>query len=156
MQLRLGNIFAECLATDRSVEPVKDSSRYFVLTLEDGQGRRAFIGLGFTERNEAFDFNAALADHKKYLRQLQEAEKAGQYWANQPKLDFSIPQGQSIHVNLKASTTAVRQCLTGVICSPSRARQYRAAWRVRVVVQCCSLHRPALALARSRTRPLRS
>jgi hypothetical protein len=100
-----GNIFAECLATDRSVEPVKDSSRYFVLTLEDGQGRRAFIGLGFTERNEAFDFNAALADHKKYLRQLQEAEKAGQYWANQPKLDFSIPQGQSIHVNLKAKTS---------------------------------------------------
>eukprot|EP00029_Vermamoeba_vermiformis_P011662 TRINITY_DN6478_c0_g1_i1.p1 TRINITY_DN6478_c0_g1~~TRINITY_DN6478_c0_g1_i1.p1 ORF type:complete len:251 (-),score=91.04 TRINITY_DN6478_c0_g1_i1:52-804(-) len=101
-----GNVFAECVATDRSVEPVKDSSRYFVLTLEDGQGRRAFIGLGFTERNEAFDFNAALADHKKYLRQLQEAEKAGQYWATQPKLDFSIPQGQSIHVNLKSKSSA--------------------------------------------------
>ena len=33
---------------------VIDSSRYFVLRLEDGKGRHAFIGIGFNSREEAF------------------------------------------------------------------------------------------------------
>jgi len=51
------------------VEPVIDSSRYFVLRVEeniDGRQRHAFIGLGFRERPEAYDFQAALHDHMKY------------------------------------------------------------------------------------------
>ena len=76
-----------------AVESVTDSSRYFVVRIEDGNGtcgswcsllvrrlslprevgltaccllgRRAFIGIGFGDRGDAFDFNVALQDHFK-------------------------------------------------------------------------------------------
>ena len=73
-----GELFAACFVypgqRENSVESVLDSSRYFVLKIEDGQGKHAFIGLGFTERNEAFDFNVALSDHDKYVRREHEKE----------------------------------------------------------------------------------
>jgi hypothetical protein len=64
-----GQLFAQCPydASGSSVEQVTDSSRYFVLKIQDvASGRHAFVGLGFTDRNEAFDFNVALQDHQKY------------------------------------------------------------------------------------------
>nr|KAJ0199650.1 hypothetical protein LSAT_V11C600312670 [Lactuca sativa] len=38
------------------------------LKIKDGTGKHAFIGLGFTKRNEEFDFNVALSDHEKYVK----------------------------------------------------------------------------------------
>jgi hypothetical protein len=38
-----------------------------VLRIDDGRGHHAFVGMGFTERNDAFDFSAALQDHQKYV-----------------------------------------------------------------------------------------
>lgn len=76
-----GELFAACFVNpgqrESSVEPALDSSRYFVLKIEDGTGKHAFIGLGFNERNEAFDFNVALSDHEKYVRREQEKEAGG-------------------------------------------------------------------------------
>lgn len=37
-------------------ETVLDSSRYFVLRLEDGKGNYAYIGIGFNTRDESFEF----------------------------------------------------------------------------------------------------
>ena len=64
----LGELFAECIYNPdtNTVEPVRDSSRYFVLRLEH-DGQRAFIGIGFRERSEAFDFQVALQGHVKYV-----------------------------------------------------------------------------------------
>ncbi len=45
---------------------VTDSGRYFVLKIVNDQGRHAFIGIAFNERNDAFDFNVALQEHKKF------------------------------------------------------------------------------------------
>ncbi|KAM0008159.1 putative PH-like domain superfamily, NECAP, PHear domain-containing protein [Helianthus debilis subsp. tardiflorus] len=69
---------SDWLQTDKiwenAVESVLDSLRYFVLKIEDGTGKHAFIGLWFTERNEAFDFNVALSDHEKYVKRESEKE----------------------------------------------------------------------------------
>jgi hypothetical protein len=72
-----GELFAACPVfqgkRDTTVENVTDSSRYFVLRIDDGRGKHAYIGLGFSERNEAFDFNVALSDHEKYAKRETES-----------------------------------------------------------------------------------
>ncbi|KAG8907993.1 hypothetical protein FRB99_001159 [Tulasnella sp. 403] len=96
-----GEVFAQCPydVTGTSVEPVLDSSRYFVLRVEDA-GRKAYIGIGFAERSDAFDFNVALQDYTKRQKALLNPE------TNDPstpsphlpavKKDFSLKQGQTL------------------------------------------------------------
>jgi adaptin ear-binding coat-associated protein 1/2 len=45
--------------TKPPVEAVLDSSRYFVVRLEEG-GKKAFIGMGFAERTDSFDFSTSV------------------------------------------------------------------------------------------------
>jgi len=96
-----GDIFAICPYSPTSVEPVSDSSRYFVLKIDDGSGRHAFVGMGFTERSEAFDFNAALQDHSRYVKQKKEGELASKRLESQPPLNLSLNQNEKIVVNIK-------------------------------------------------------
>lgn len=76
-----GDEFASCLIPEgernQAVEPVTDSSRYFVLRLIDPTNpkHRAFLGLGFTDRAEAFDFNVALVKPWLLYNSLQEQSK---------------------------------------------------------------------------------
>ena len=58
-------IFATCpVNDDSSVERCLDSGRYFAIKIQNAQGKYAVIGIAFNERNDAFDFNVALQEHK--------------------------------------------------------------------------------------------
>jgi hypothetical protein len=56
-------VFACCPVTEKgskAVDPVVDSSRYFALRIDNGQGKHAFVGMGFRDRSHSYDFNATL------------------------------------------------------------------------------------------------
>ncbi len=102
-------LFAQCpLDNERpelSVEPVSDSSRYFVVRVSDGSGRHAFLGMGFVERSDAFEFNVTLQDHVKRLRAEREAEQAyreAEQAPPTPPQDFSLKGSVSIALPTKA------------------------------------------------------
>ncbi|PON62652.1 Talin [Parasponia andersonii] len=113
-----GELFAACFVNpgqrETSVETVLDSSRYFVLKIEDGRGKHAFIGLGFSERNEAFDFNVALSDHEKYVRREHEKESsaaAGEVGDDthidiHPAVNHRLKEGETIRINVKPKPTS--------------------------------------------------
>ncbi|XP_068114474.1 adaptin ear-binding coat-associated protein 1 isoform X2 [Hyperolius riggenbachi] len=83
-----------------AVETVTDSSRYFVIRIQDGNGRSAFIGIGFSDRGDAFDFNVSLQDHFKWVKQESELSKEPQGQDNHPKLDLGFKEGQTIKLNI--------------------------------------------------------
>eukprot|EP00927_Polykrikos_kofoidii_P078555 TRINITY_DN7536_c0_g1_i1.p1 TRINITY_DN7536_c0_g1~~TRINITY_DN7536_c0_g1_i1.p1 ORF type:complete len:380 (-),score=77.50 TRINITY_DN7536_c0_g1_i1:205-1239(-) len=98
-------LFAQCTIPlgehEKYVERVTDSSRYFVLKIQNGS-RHAFIGVGFQERNDAFDFNCSLADFKKTWVDRDEVSDAPQ--EQQPARDLSLKEGQKIQIKLKGLT----------------------------------------------------
>jgi len=110
-----GDLFAACFVLpgqprESSVETVLDSSRYFVLKIEDGRGKHAFVGLGFAERNEAFDFNVALSDHEKHVRREQEKEVGESsddtHIDIHPAVNHRLKEGETIRINVKPKPTS--------------------------------------------------
>ncbi|KAG7399335.1 Adaptin ear-binding coat-associated protein 2 [Phytophthora boehmeriae] len=113
-------LFAQCplrIARDEAldvfVHDCVDSSRYFMLRVEDEEsGRRAFVGIGFPDRTAAFNFKATLQDYAKYaLRQLEvqtveTAEEETKEVQMSPKKDMSLPQGTTIRIHLKGNGDA--------------------------------------------------
>lgn len=91
-----------------AVENVEDSSRYFVVRVQNDNGQQAFLGIGFNDRSDSFDFNVALQDHFKYVKQAKQIEQEAKQAVNepgiqQPKLDLRFKEGQTIKINLKSS-----------------------------------------------------
>ncbi|KZV27266.1 Adaptin ear-binding coat-associated protein 1 NECAP-1 isoform 1 [Dorcoceras hygrometricum] len=135
-----GDLYARAFLRDgepHPVEPVVDSSRYFVLRIEESLGklgfffhitlfrchivflahtgasqlfpgmdpsgrlRHAFIGIGFRERTEAYDFQAALHDHMKYLNKKKTAEEMEQQHQKTSSVDYSLKEGETLVLQLK-------------------------------------------------------
>ena len=97
-----GELFAKCPIETYpgiAVEPVTDSSRYFVLRIQDDNGRSAFIGVGFLDRSDSFDLNVALQDHFKWVKNQEQLEKE----KDEPKqeLDLRFKEGETIKINMK-------------------------------------------------------
>ncbi|MBA0685706.1 hypothetical protein Goari_013357, partial [Gossypium aridum] len=61
-----------------------------------GRLRHAFIGIGFRERTEAYDFQAALHDHMKYLNKKKTAEEMEQQFQKSSSVDYSLKEGETI------------------------------------------------------------
>ena len=98
-------MFASCTVTDDScVERTLDSGRYFVLKIQNAQGRHAFIGIAFNERNDAFDFNVALQEHKAECEREDKAA-AEPAVSNIPMRDLSIKSGEKITVKIAGAGT---------------------------------------------------
>ncbi len=111
------NVFAVCpirhhALNDRNysrssngVDRCVDSSRYFVLRIQNAEGRHTYIGLAFNERNDAFDFNTALEDsrrEKEVERRLallgtNEDDDGGGY---KKQVDYTMKVGEKIHVSI--------------------------------------------------------
>ena len=94
-----GDIFAVCPIKDGAVDRCVDSSRYFVLRIENANGRHMFIGMAFNERNDAFDFNTSLEDSR---REREAAKAPAVKLPGLPAKDYSIKEGQKIRVNIKS------------------------------------------------------
>mmetsp|Transcript_3374 Transcript_3374/g.6828 ORF Transcript_3374/g.6828 Transcript_3374/m.6828 type:complete len:365 (+) Transcript_3374:47-1141(+) len=106
-----GQLFAQCTIPngqyENYVERAIDSSRYFVLKITNGQ-RHAFIGLGFEERNDAFDFNCTLSDFKStWIDRESQAEELPA--SQEPSKDLSLKDGQKITISLKGMEGRTRR-----------------------------------------------
>jgi hypothetical protein len=112
-----GKVFAEApLDHPNAVEPVLDSSRYFVIRVVNGT-RHAFIGIGFQERNEAFDFKLAVEEAKKVTTDFvtqQQAPAAAQPIKSSGRV-WSLAPGQKIAINMegKPATRKKREAAPG-------------------------------------------
>ncbi|KAK7206653.1 hypothetical protein BZA70DRAFT_288122 [Myxozyma melibiosi] len=98
-----GELFATAVygANGKGVEQVVDSSRFFVIRVVDGE-RHAYLGMGFQERSESFDFNIALQDYKRHATPgtgLTEATNA-----KEPTKDYSLKAGETITVEIGNKT----------------------------------------------------
>ena len=91
-----GKFFAVCPVKEGAVDRCVDSSRYFVLRIENENGRHMFIGLAFNERNDSFDFNTSLEDSAR------ERAKAHEPVVQLPGLDkdYSMKEGEKITVKI--------------------------------------------------------
>ncbi|KAL4430811.1 hypothetical protein ABPG75_006067 [Micractinium tetrahymenae] len=127
---KTGELFAECpVPTDKplvtAVEPVVDSSRYYVLRIVDRDTQRhAFIGIGFRERNEASDFNAALHEFLQYIKRKRTAEAMRNAYEERlqaaaasegsaqstgelpPAVDYSLREAESLTLKISAPRRA--------------------------------------------------
>ena len=50
------------------VQRCYDSTRFFALQVENDQGQKAMLGMGFTDRNDAFDLISTISDHVNQLK----------------------------------------------------------------------------------------
>ena len=86
-----------------TTQRVADSSRYFVIRVVKGT-RHAFIGMGFKERNEAFDFNVAVEEARKAVKEFDQRQnqpqQTGPVEIKSSGADYSFKSGQKITINI--------------------------------------------------------
>ena len=97
-------------------EAVTDSSRYFVLKVQNPRDttKVASLGIGFRQKESAYSFTAALQDHAKYVQRLRESTSSaegsvdgsgGSGASSEPSKDLTLAgvlgDGGKIKINVK-------------------------------------------------------
>ena len=119
-----GQLFAAAPYTNEAaVESVLDSSRFFAVRAVGEGGRKAMLGVGFEERSEAVDFGIALQEVRK-LQSVDKVVAGGQAGSGssstrgkkappppvpEKKKDFSLKEGQTIHIDIGKATGRRRE-----------------------------------------------
>ena len=86
---------------DKKIDRWYDSTRFFAILIENSSGQKANIGIGFTERNDAFDFISSLDDYTKEVRLSKGIDK---YEVNDIEKDFALKEGETIEIKIKGIT----------------------------------------------------
>ena len=86
-------------------ENVTDSSRYFVLKVQNPKDPKkiASLGIGFRQKESAYGFTAALQDHAKYVRRVRASKLADKNTAlqnSEPAKDMTLKSMIKINVKL--------------------------------------------------------
>lgn len=119
-----GELFAQCPIEEYpgvAIEAVLDSSRYFVVRIQNDAGQSANVGIGFADRGDSFDLNVALQDYFKGLKNEQDSTQAPA-----PKLDLAFKEGQTIKIQIKKKDAGDDE---GGDTSSSKARSKAGAGR---------------------------
>lgn len=122
-----GELFAQCpidVYPGPAIESVLDSSRYFVVRIQNEGGQSANVGIGFADRGDSFDLNVALQDYFKGLKNEQDSAQAPA-----PKLDLAFKEGQTIKIHIKKKDADGDGDGDGEDSSSSKARSKAAAGR---------------------------
>lgn len=110
------NIFAVCpirhndnfdgTNSGNGVDRCIDSSRYFVLKIQNGQGRTLFIGLAFNERADAFDFNTALEDSRREKLAERKASQGISHLVQKQGVNYKMKEGEKIKVAIPSTNSS--------------------------------------------------
>lgn len=77
-----------------AIQKTVDSSRGFAIRIQNPNGKYAWVGLAFRDRNDAFDFNVCFSDYEQKRDMEANPNKFAKEYENMQ--DFSIKQGQKI------------------------------------------------------------
>ena len=92
------------------VEPVLDSSRYFVIRIKDRKtGRLASLGCGFRNREDAFSFQAACQDFFKQAKASSEESSGEKLLAPVQTAAKALDSGKKIKLNIKVKKKETQQ-----------------------------------------------
>jgi len=99
-------------------ENVTDSSRYFVLKVQNPKDPKkvASLGIGFRQKESAYSFTAALQDHAKYVRRVRASNLADKNTAlqnSEPAKDMTLAgvlgDSGKIKINVKLAKRKKRK-----------------------------------------------
>lgn len=109
-------VFAECIVDpenpEGSVQKTVDSTRGWAVKLASPDGRFAWVGMIFKERNHSVDFN----DSFQKFRHLKQLESNPDKYADEflPQKDFSVKAGQQINITFGGSAPKPAESFGGL------------------------------------------